>query len=353
MAFHHRSSFRTAARPGALGLCALVLGAAVVYLTRPQPPLERFVSGPVNTAKKTAGVLPCRSVRPLVDAPWRAAHQSPGFSYRRENLLARFTAGDERLDYLEATPYYDRSKLPLNTHTKKKPLTGTIEQVTRIVGPKAPGETCEIIINHGGDMPYWEGQSAGIIPPGVDPKRNKPYGTRLYSIASTRYGDDGTGKTMTLTVRRATYFDPELGKEDPAKKGVCSNYLCDAIPGTQVVMTGPSGKVMLMPEESPEAPIIMVGTGTGIAPYRGFLKRLFVENTEAAENYKGLAWLFLGVANTDALLYDADWKQMEEEYPDNFRYTVALSREQKNKKVSRFSPNFFCCVQCACASPWA
>ena len=87
-------------------------------------------------------------------------------------------------------------------------------------------------------------------------------------------------------------------------QGVCSNYLCDATPGTEVKMTGPSGKVMLLPEDKPAADIIMVATGTGIAPYRAFWKRLFVEDTEAAANYKGLAWLFLGVANSDALLYD-------------------------------------------------
>ena len=39
-----------------------------------------------------------------------------------------------------------------------------------------------------GELPYWEGQSYGIIPPGVDPRKGKPYSVRLYSIASTRYG---------------------------------------------------------------------------------------------------------------------------------------------------------------------
>ena len=39
-----------------------------------------------------------------------------------------------------------------------------------------------------GKLPYWEGQSYGVLPPGTDPKKNKPYGVRLYSIASTRYG---------------------------------------------------------------------------------------------------------------------------------------------------------------------
>merc|ERR1711904_93218 len=192
------------------------------------------------------------------------------------------------------------------------------------------GETYDVIIDHGGKMPYIEGQSYGVIAPGVDAK-GKNHKVRLYSIASSRYGDDMTGKTTTLCVRRATYWCPELKAEDPAKKGVCSNYLCDAKAGDVVKLTGPTGKVMLLPEEKPETDIIMVATGTGIAPMRSFLRRMFAEKTPYAADFKGLAWLFLGVANTDALLYDDEWKAIQKEHPDNFRYDVALSREQTNK----------------------
>lgn len=181
-------------------------------------------------------------------------------------------------------------------------------------------------------MPYWEGQSYGVLPPGTNPKNGKSHTVRLYSIASSRYGDDMTGQTSSLCVRRATYWDPEMGKEDPAKKGVCSNFLCDSKPGDDCKMTGPSGKVMLMPEEDPATDYIMVATGTGIAPYRGFIRRLFTENTAAGQAYKGVAWLFLGVANSDALLYDEEWQAALESNPDNFKLDYALSREQINSK---------------------
>merc|ERR1712106_742693 len=46
----------------------------------------------------------------------------------------------------------------------------------------------------------------------------------------------------------------------------------------------------------------------------------------------GQAWLFLGVANSDAILYDNEWQKVKEEYPKNFRLDYALSREQQNKK---------------------
>jgi len=253
-------------------------------------------------------------------------------------------------DFLEADPYYDQSGIPMQLFKAKEPLVGKIISVKRIVGAAATGETCDIIIDHFGKMPYWEGQSYGVIPPGINPKNGKPHTNRLYSIASTRYGDDMKGTTTTLCVRRATYWCPEMGKDDPAKKGVCSNFLCDAKPGDDVSLTGPSGKVMLMPEKTPEADIIMVATGTGIAPYRSFLRRLFVEQTPAAAAFKGVAWLFLGVANTDALLYDEDWQKIKEKYPENFRLDYALSREQTNKaggkmyiqdKVEEYSDEIF------------
>jgi len=91
----------------------------------------------------------------------------------------------------------------------------------RIVGPNATGETCHIIIDHAKKMPYCEGQSFGVLPPGVREKDGKPNSVRLYSIAASRYGDDMTGQTTSLCVRRATYWCPELKADDPAKKGIC------------------------------------------------------------------------------------------------------------------------------------
>lgn len=56
-----------------------------------------------------------------------------------------------------------------------------------------------------------------------------PHGVRLYSIASSRYGDSFDGLTTSLCVRRATYTDPETGKEDPAKASTgVHEQLCEA-----------------------------------------------------------------------------------------------------------------------------
>jgi ferredoxin--NADP+ reductase len=218
------------------------------------------------------------------DPGFQSAGQAIGDSFAEKSFAPQWgakgsatvtapTSGEE--DFLEFSPYYDQKEMPDNTYRPKAPFEGKIISVKRIVGPKATGETCDVIIEHGGDMPYIEGQSYGVIAPGVSPKTGKPNKVRLYSIASSRYGDDQTGKTTTLCVRRATYWCPELKADDPAKKGVCSNFLCDAEPGTVVKMTGPSGKVMLLPEDKPETDIIMVATGTGILHGRSW-RRSFI-----------------------------------------------------------------------------
>merc|ERR1712071_653582 len=109
-------------------------------------------------------------------------------------------------DFLEAEPFYDQSTVPVNVWKNKAPFTGKVVSTKRIVGPQATGETCHIIIDHNGDFPYWEGQSWGVIPPGTREKDGKPHSVRLYSIASSRHGDDMTGKTGSLCVRRANYW---------------------------------------------------------------------------------------------------------------------------------------------------
>jgi hypothetical protein len=69
-------------------------------------------------------------------------------------------------DFLEAEPYYDQSNVPVNVYKKKEPFNATVVSTKRIVGPKATEETVHIIIDHGGDFPFWEGQSWGVIPQG-------------------------------------------------------------------------------------------------------------------------------------------------------------------------------------------
>ena len=71
---------------------------------------------------------------------------------------------------------------------------------------------------------------------------------------------------------------------------------------------------MLLLPEDPNAVHIMVATGTGIAPYRAYLRRMFSEDVPGYK-FSGLAWLFMGVANSDATLYDDEFQEILKTYP--------------------------------------
>jgi len=222
----------------------------------------------------------------------------------------------------------DKSKVPLNLFRPNKPYTAKVVYNESIVGPNAPGETKHMIFNHEGNLPYLEGQSIGVMAPGLDAK-GKPHKVRLYSIASTSHGDFGDDKTVSLVVKRLVY-ENEKGEE---VKGVCSNHLCDLKPGDDVQISGPVGITMLMPQD-PNATIIMLATGTGIAPFRAFLRRAFSENNPDYK-FTGTMWLFLGVPTSSTLLYQEELEEMKANFPDNFRLDYAISREQTDAEGNK------------------
>lgn len=210
-------------------------------------------------------------------------------------------------------------------------------------------ETTHVTFEHGGEFPYLEGMSLGIIAPGPDKRGQTPAAIRLYSIASSAVGDDQTSKTVSLCVKRVVELDGkfanrEKGEDKPDKagtafpdnkvyRGVCSNYICDMKEGDEVTITGPVGTEMLLPQD-PEANIIMLATGTGIAPMRSYLRLLFNDaqgaNPDGSRKFKGLAWLFLGVPYSKSILYDDENQEYKKGFPDQYRYDYAVSREQKN-----------------------
>jgi ferredoxin--NADP+ reductase len=235
-------------------------------------------------------------------------------------------------------------EIPWNLFAPKAPYKAscisneTISEKTKLVN----WETTHVIIDHKGAFPYIEGQSAGVIAPGPDKKGQKPAKVRLYSIASSACGDDETSKTVSLCVKRVVEVagkgwceysnvepgtDPEYPDAEKVYRGVCSSHICDLKPGDDVLLTGPTGAEMLLPDD-PSENIVMLATGTGIAPFRSFLRYLFHDKATKGK-FQGVAWLFLGVPFTKSLLYDAEWKEMQDEFPGQFRYDYAISDEMK------------------------
>merc|ERR1712157_170445 len=165
----------------------------------------------------------------------------------------------------------------------------------------------------------------------------------------------GDSKTVSLCVKRVVeveeekwplkHSNREVGEDKPDKagthfpenkvyRGVCSNHICDMSPGDEVLITGPTGSEMLLPEDQ-ESNIIMLATGTGIAPMRSYMRLLFNDAAGAAADgsrkFKGLAWIFMGVPYSKSLLYDDEHQEYAAKYPDQFKYDYAVSREQKNE----------------------
>lgn len=218
-----------------------------------------------------------------------------------------------------------KTEIPVNIYRPNNPYIGKCIENYELVGEGGSGTVRHVTFDlSGGDLRYVEGQSIGIVPPGKDNK-GKPHKLRLYSIASTRHGDKLDDQTVSLCVRQLEYKHPETGE---TVYGVCSTHLCNLELGADVAITGPVGKEMLLPDDE-EATVVMMATGTGIAPFRAFLWRMFKEQHEDYK-FKGLAWLFFGIPYTANILYKEELEQLQREFPDNFRLTYAISREQQN-----------------------
>lgn len=239
-------------------------------------------------------------------------------------------------------------EVPVNIYRPKNPYMGKCLENYELVAEGGTGTVRHLTFDiSGGDLRYLEGQSIGIVPPGTD-ANGKPHKLRLYSIASTRHGDRVDDKTVSLCVRQLEYKN-EAGE---TVYGVCSTYLCHLNEGDDVAITGPVGKEMLLPADE-DANIIMLATGTGIAPFRAFLWRMFKEQNPEYK-FKGLAWLIFGIPYSANILYKEDLEQMAAEFPENFRLTYAISREQEaadgskmyvQSRVSEYADEIFSLLQ--------
>jgi ferredoxin--NADP+ reductase len=223
-------------------------------------------------------------------------------------------------------PLAQAATVPSNVYKLQAPLACEVLENRRLTHPDSPNDVRHLVLNlEGSDYRYVEGQSVGILPPGLaaDGKAHK---LRLYSIASAAIGDDRNGKTLTICVKRATTQDPVTGE---VFKGVCSNYLCDLAPGATVQATGPVGKAFLLPE-SKDFSLVMVATGTGIAPFRGFLDWCYTQGNNAQQSH----WLLFGAQTRKDFLYESELQTLQARHPQ-FNLVTAFSREEQTAAGQR------------------
>ena len=133
---------------------------------------------------------------------------------------------------------------------------------------------------------------------GVLVKTSGEFGTkthhRLYSVADLPARANGRA-VITMLVKRCSYVDDFSGEKYP---GIASNYLCDREVGDEINITGPFDLPFSVPEDK-NANLILIGMGTGIAPFRAFIKHIY----KNVKDWKGKIRLFYGARSGLELLY--------------------------------------------------
>lgn len=215
-----------------------------------------------------------------------------------------------------------------NLIRRKEPVIGRVHKNEICMAGKSSSFVRHIEVDVSGTAlagTFTAGQAFGIIPPGEN-ERGRAHNVRLYSLACPSGGEDGAGNIVSSTVKRLIdeRWPGSDGEEEHSLfTGICSNYLCDLPVGSEVKVTGPSGKTFLLPQDLSKHDYLFIAAGTGIAPFRGMLKELLeAPGGPCASKIH----VVMGSPYRGDLLYD-DWFTSMAEQHEGFEYHTAISRE--------------------------
>jgi benzoyl-CoA 2,3-dioxygenase component A len=197
----------------------------------------------------------------------------------------------------------------------KSPISAKVVGNMQVNEAGTDNETHHIVLDFGSlPFPVLEGQSIGIIAPGLD-ANGKPHHARQYSVASPRNGERAGYNNLSLTVKRVV----QDHKGQPVK-GVASNHLCDLKTGDTVQVIGPFGSSFLMPNHA-GSHIVMICTGTGSAPMRGMTE--WRRRLKASGKYEGgKLVLFFGARTQQELPYFGPLQKLPKDFIDiHFAYS--------------------------------
>jgi benzoyl-CoA oxygenase/reductase BoxA protein len=212
-----------------------------------------------------------------------------------------------------AVPPWSASHPYVNLYTHRAPITATVMGNHRVTDAAAESDTRHIVLDFGATpFPVLEGQSIGILPPGLD-EHGRPHHARQYSVASPRDGERPGYNNLSLTVKRVT-----VDHQGRPVRGVCSHYLCDLQRGDKVQVIGPFGNTFLMPNH-PGANLLMVCTGTGSAPMRAMTER---RRRRRGKGEGGRLMLFFGARSQAELPYFGPLMNLPKDFIDiNFAFS--------------------------------
>ncbi|MDX7805884.1 assimilatory sulfite reductase (NADPH) flavoprotein subunit [Aeromonas caviae] len=146
----------------------------------------------------------------------------------------------------------------------------------------------------------------------------RPLTPRLYSIASAQ---SEVEEEVHLTVGVVRYRQ----EDGTVRSGGASSYLADRLPEDAEVRVFVEHNDNFRLPANPDTPVIMVGPGTGIAPFRAFLQE------REAQGAEGQNWLFFGNPHfTQDFLYQVEWQRYVKSGLLS-KISLAFSRDQANK----------------------
>lgn len=188
----------------------------------------------------------------------------------------------------------------------------------RLTDEESSEEVRELVLEVDTKLAYEVGQTVGVLIPGPHEFGQK-YHHRLYNVADTPPATDADHSDITIVVRRCNYIDDYSGEEF---RGISSNFLCDLAPGDSLTLTGPFGIPFRVPVDR-TAKLLLIGLGTGIAPFRGFVKHIYQD----LGGWQGKVTLLYGARSGLELLYMNDQRDDFARYydEDTFEAIRALS----------------------------
>jgi benzoyl-CoA 2,3-dioxygenase component A len=205
----------------------------------------------------------------------------------------------------------------------EKTITATVTGNVRVTEVGSDYDTHHIVLDFGSmPFPVLEGQSIGIIPPGLDAS-GKTHHARQYSIASPRNGERPGYNNVSLTIKRVL----EDHQGQPVR-GVGSNYMCDLQVGDKVQVIGPFGASFLIPNH-PRSNIVMICTGTGSAPMRAMTE--WRRRLRASGKFEGgKLMLFFGARTKEELPYFGPLQNLPKDFIDiSFAFSRTLGQPKR------------------------